>query len=161
MKTIISAIILCVIFGGLAFGQSSYHKFYSDHKDMQGVESFEMSSSLLHFLLKKEDKTTANALKRVGKVTFFVADSASPEMMDELRYSLPGNVYKDVMQIRDGKSTVCFKVRESERDIEEVLMTVTDTNSLVVMCISGSFSHNEVNNLIHSIDVDNTRNTYQ
>lgn len=155
MKTIVSIIILYFASCNLILSQSSYDRFYEKHKDEEGIKSLDMSPSVLKFFLNKKDKDTREALNKVRNITVFSADSASQKLIDDLKFNLTGSAYKDIMQIKDGKSTVSFKMKGSSRNIEEILMTVVDTNSLFVLCISGNFNYPEAKGLAGSINAEN------
>jgi hypothetical protein len=137
-------------------GQSSYSQFFDKNKNIKGVESFTISTSLFRFFLDSDEQELKDMLKKLDEVSFLIADAASPTLAIELEKTLPEKEYKELMVIKDGSSTVRFKAKEKSDKVDEIVMIVTEPNSLVVMCIKCNITFKEARTLASSVNVNQT-----
>ena len=161
MKSILLTLLMFISICNTTFGQNNYTKFYNKYEHTKGVESFEISPFFLRFLLTKDDADIKMVLNKINKISFFISDSTTPEIKNELIKNLPKPIYQDLIEIKDGNSKVLFKIKTSEKKITELLMVVSDNKSLVVMCLKGKFSIKDAKSLANSININNTVNTRQ
>lgn len=155
MKTILYLVLLTALFPRDSAGQNSpeYNKFYKSLKNEEGIVTFKIPPGLLTLFIEKEEKELKDLMKKVDDISLFIADPVSPFIFKELEKNLPDKLYHDIMVIRDGPSTINFKARESKSGFNEIIMSVEDKGALVVLCISGTFDHNDANFLARSMKV--------
>ncbi len=156
MRTLLTTLLLQLIICSFTMGQSSYSQFFDKNKNIKGVESFTISTSLFRFFLDSDEQELKDMLKKLDEVSFLIADAASPTLAIELEKTLPEKEYKELMVIKNGTSTVRFKAKEKSNKVDEVVMIVTEPNSLVVMCIKCNITFNEAKALASSVNVNQT-----
>ncbi len=161
MKIIISflAVVLlssCAISKG---GEASYRNFYKKYKKTEGIVSFKIPMGLARIFVDNDDKEAKEFLKKADDVSFFIAEEKNNILFSELKNYLPIDVYKDIMVIRDGASTITFKVKDTDNTIEEIIMTVQETDSFVVMCVTGDFDLEDAKAFTKSVDIKEVINT--
>lgn len=147
---IICAIQFSLLFQGLA--QSNYQQFYNQYGDAEGVVTLSIPTMLVKLMLDEEERAEAGPLfDKVDKISFLAADDTSQEVLNKFKKSMPSASYKDLMEMKDGGSTVLFKVKEVGDGIEELLMTGEDDGSFFVLCLIGSFTWEDASELARSI----------
>jgi hypothetical protein len=156
MKTLLIAILLQLIICSFTLGQSSYSQFFDKNKNTHGVESFTISTSLFRFFLDSDEQELKDLLNKLDEVSFFIADSTTPALASELEKTLPEKEYKELMVVKNGASTVRFKAKEKSDKVNEVVMIVTEPNSLVVMCIKCDITFKEAKALASSVNINQT-----
>ncbi len=140
MKTIKLSALFLLLISGTMMAQNNYQDFYKKNKRNEGVETFSLNPSLFRLMLSKEDQELKDWLKKVDNVSFFVADYATEDLRKELNRSLHPKIYNDLMVVKEGSSTVVFKIKENKDIIEEVVMIATEGDELTVMCLTGWFT---------------------
>ena len=155
MKAILYLVLLTVVFPRDSAGQKSieYNTFYHAFKNEKNIVTFKIPPGLLTLFVEKEEKELKDLMKKVDDISLFIADPVSPFISKELEKNLPAGLYQDIMIINDGPSTIKFKARESKDGFKEIILSVSDPGSLVIICISGTFDHNDANYLARSMKV--------
>jgi hypothetical protein len=154
MKTILVTVLLQLALFAFAFGQSSYSRFFETNRNAVGVESFTISTSLFRFLLDSDEQELKDLLKKLDEVSFFISDNPTPFLISDLSTTLPEKEYKEFMVVKNGTSTVRFKAKEKSDKVDEVIMIVTEPNSLVVMCIKCNITFKEARALASSVNTN-------
>lgn len=157
MKNIVFAIALQLLCLNMAVAQNDYDRFYRKYKQEEGVVTFRIPVSLIRLVVDDEDEDLDELFDKVDDVSFFAADDARSELVKGLKQNLPESTYKDMMEIKDGSSTILFKAKEAKDGLEEILMTIEDRESIFVMCITGNFTFEEAKYFIKSVNVDRAR----
>lgn len=156
MKTLIS-LLLIIALNACASSYSNtpdYQQFYKAYKNSDGVVSFSIPTGFAGLFIDKDDADIKEFLKNFDDVSFFISEDGNKKLFPELVKHLPKNTYSTIMEIKDGSSTVTFKAKEKDGKIDEIIMTVDETDSFVVMCISGSFTMEDAKKITKSINVD-------
>lgn len=156
MKTLIS-LFLIIALNACASSYSNtpdYQQFYKTYRSNEGVVSFSFPTGLAGLFMDKDDADVKAFLKKFDEVSFFISEDGNKKLFPELNKHLPKSTYSTIMEIKDGSSTVTFKAKEHDGAIDEIIMTVDETDSFVVMCISGSFTMEDAKKITKSINVD-------
>ncbi len=149
----------CVFSSG-KINTDGYMEFYNSHKDGEGVVSFSIPAGLVGFVVRHNAEEDVDELvDKMQKVNFFIAEDADKELVKDLKKSLSESDYKDIMKVKDGRSTVVFKIRESKEYCDELLMMVQDEEDVFVMCICGGFTVHDAKKLAKSINIEDAVKT--
>ncbi len=149
-------IVVCssCVFSTRNLNTDGYMEFYNSHKGGEGVVSFSIPAGLVGFVVRHNAEEDVDELvNKMQRVNFFIADDADKELVKDLKKSLSESKYKDIMQVKDGRSNVVFKIRESEENCDELLMMVQDEEDVFVMCICGGFTVYDAKKLAKSINI--------
>jgi hypothetical protein len=130
-----------------------YERFYNTYGRTEGVINFRIPKLFLQAFIEQEDQDTKDFMNKIDDISLFITDESRAGLLPELKKHLPESTYHDVMIIRDGASVITIKVRGKEPGIDEFLMVVEEENSFVVLFMSGKFSHDDITELAHSIDM--------
>ncbi len=134
--------------------KDGYTMFYNHYNDFDEVITFKLSGSFANMFIEGDDVESAEFMEKMEKISFLIADNVSKEMIVDLNKAMPAAKYKTMMEIKDGGSEVIFFAREDGTAITEILMTVVDDDSLVVMCIYGDFTEKDAKHIAKSINKD-------
>lgn len=158
-KLIILFVVQLMACSAVMSQKKDYNDFFKEYRSQDGVVSFSISSSIFKFMLDDDEEKDEDVLSRVGDVSFIVSDEEGPDLTDVIDDYLPKRRYHDMMLIKDGKSVVSFKARESKNGVSEIIMTVKEPKNLFVMCIAGDFTEEEAKSLIKAVDIDKAKNS--
>ena len=136
-----------------------YVDFYNTYSHSNDVMNFKIPVLFLSAFLDKDDEELKVLLKKVNDISIFIAGESRHDLYPELYYHLPDIYYHDVMIIKDGAEKVTFKVKETEKGFEELLMIVEDKDELVIMCMEGRFTKADVKEITESINIEAATNT--
>ena len=137
--------------------EKSIQNFYKKYKDKVECTSLSFSPALLNLLLiGHEDKDLRQFLKEVDEVKILVFENIKdPGKMfkEELNRDYLPNYFEDLMIIKDGSSNIEFKIAKNGGIYSEFLMSVCDSNSLVLLYIDGKIDLKTINKLSSAINV--------
>jgi hypothetical protein len=156
MKTLLITLLIQLTICSFAVGQSGFSRFFDQHKNDQGVENFTISTSIFRFFLDSNEQELKDLLAKLDEISFFIANTSTPSLTNDFEKSLPEKEYKELMIVKNGTSTVRFKAKEKSDRVDEVVMVVTEPNSLVAMCIKCNITFAEAKKLASSINVNQT-----
>ena len=151
-KLIILTFLHIVLCSSVSYAQKDFQRFYNEHRNDTGVQSFDVSTSLFRFLFKNQDPDS-HILNNISRVSLFMSDSATPDLKRSLYAHLPQRMYKDLMEIQTERSGVRFIIRETREGIEELLFIADEDNSLFVLSITGFMTFEEAAALAGSVDL--------
>lgn len=138
------------------FAWQDYDQFYNEHKNETGVLSFRIPTDLLKVFVD-EDEDLDGILNKVDQVSFFISDERAVELMKDLRANLSEGTYKDMIEMKDGGSTIRLKAKEAADGLEELIISVEDEDSLFVLCVKGVFSFEDARRFTKSINTERMR----
>ena len=139
--------------------QKNFDSFYHAYKNYDGMESFELSTSLFRFFINDENREDIDELtNKVHRVNFLIGDSIDIDLTSVLKKHLPSKRYKDLMKIQDGESTIEFKALEKKGRIKEIVIAILDEESIFAMSITGDFKKSEAKSLAKSINLNKAQN---
>lgn len=154
MKTL-SVIISLFIMMGCSTSQvvnKDFNSFYNKYEDDEGVLSFKISKNLAKMVVQDEDAETENFIKKMEKVSFFIAEQNTSRYSHVIENYLPGSVYNDLMIIKDDGSIVVFKMKELKNGhINEIVMTVLSPESFVAVSFAGDFTLDDAKKMTKSV----------
>lgn len=153
MKNILTVILIFLCFGCASSQdmKKDFAAFYDKYQDASGVKCFEINCNLGEFI--KEDGNNSDLLKKMTGLRFFIAEKNNDNFAQKIANYLPGSVYHDLMVVKEDGSTVVFKIREVQnKDIKEIVMTVSKPDSFVAISFSGHFTYDEAERMSKSID---------
>ncbi len=104
--------------------------------------------------MDNKDEKWKNAIDKLDDISFLIVNKDPERMKDELVKFLPNKSYKNMMEIKDGDTTVEFMIKGDDEYIDELLMITSDEKSLLVMCITGHLSYEEAKALSGSININ-------
>jgi len=161
MKTTLTIFLLALI-GSCATSQQTnknFATFYSQYQDDEGVKSFEIPCFLAKKLFNDNDNNSDHLIKKITKLRFFISENDNGKYGNRIKYYLPNSDYHDLMVVKSNGNAVVFKIKELKNgDIKEVVMTITEPDSFVAVCFTGSFTMNDVKKMTNSIHSDNCAN---
>ena len=152
-KLIFLGTLLIILSVSFTYAQKDFQRFYNEHRNDTGVQSFDVSTSLFRFLLRNQDPDS-HILNNISRVSLFMSDSATPDLKRSLYAHLPQRMYKDLMEIQTERSGVRFIIRETREGIEELLFIADEDKSLFVLSITGFMTFEEAAALAGSVDLD-------
>lgn len=156
MKKIIWLFVINLLCISSLSAWQDYDRFYRDHKNEAGVFSFSVPVSLLQVFLEDEPELD-DVLSKVDRVSFLVSDENATELTRELNRELAESQYKDMIQMKDGTSTIRLKGKDDGEGLEEIIFSVEDEGALVVICVKGLFTYDDARELARSINTDRVR----
>ena len=131
-----------------------YKTFYNQYSDSASTITFKVPGLFASMIIDKEDKELKDLVKKIDNISFFVASETSKHMIVDLNKNVPEELYKHVMEIRDGETEIIFFARDNGEMIEEILMTVHEPNELVIMCIYGDFTREDAKKIAKAINTE-------
>lgn len=155
-------LLIALLFGlGMSVAaQQDFDTFYKAHKNDSGVEGFSVPGLFIKYMLRNSDEPEMEALvKKMNGVSFLIADTEASELKQALSENLPEAQYKDMMEVKDGTTTILFKAKEGKKGIEEIVLTIDEPESFFVMGIEGKFTTEDAKQLIQSVNVNESKNT--
>lgn len=158
MKKYIINLLLLILTSSVVIAQKGYNAFYKMYELDKQVGCFKISPGIFKFMMDKESEDYAEHLiHKMREVSFLSVDNPNTKMLSEFTKNTPKRHYKNLMEIKDGESTIVFKAFESGREIHEVLLTVQSDHSLFVMCITGDFDKSDAKKIIKAVDINKAK----
>lgn len=153
MKTILLSILLLAGIGTYGQENRDYSTFYKTHRGTEGIVTFSLPPGLIQLVIDGEDEEKLrDLLDKTDKISFLISENGGHDLKESFVKHVPEKIYKDIMIIRDGSSTIAFKAKENHQRIEEIIMAVDEANSLTVMCWKGNFTMEDAKRFTKSID---------
>ena len=152
-------IISLLLTGFVACGNSQetnndFTEFYQAYKNTDGVVAFELPMFLAKMVIDKDEEELKEFVKKTDDIRFFISDKSNVALYRELKNYLPNGVYNDLMIVKNGSSTVTFKIRERKNKIREILMTVMEDSSFVAISFTGDFTIEDAKKMAKSVKTD-------
>lgn len=132
-----------------------YFKFYNQQRKASNTVSFKIPASFASiFFDKHEDKEIKDFLKELDDLSFLIIDKVTDAVILDLNESMPEELYKQLMIVRDGDTEISFMVRDNGEFVQELIMTVVEPEELVILCFTGEISRENAKKLAKSINVN-------
>ncbi len=156
MRFLILSILLTSFFacGNSQDNNNDFTEFYRANKNKEGVVAFELPMFLAKMVIDKDEEELKQFMKKTDDIRFFIAESSNTALYRKLKNHLSPDIYHDLMIIKDGGSTVTFKIRENKNEIREILMTVVEDSSFVAISFTGKFTIEDAKNMAKSVKTD-------
>lgn len=133
---------------------NNFTEFYHTYKNADGVVAFELPMFLVKMVIDNDEEELEHFIKKTDDIRFFISEKGNRALFHQFENHLPKDIYHDLMIIKDGSSTVTFKIRERKNRIREILMTVTEDSAFVVISFTGNFTIEDAKKLTKSIKMD-------
>ena len=128
--------------------------FYRNYKNTDGVIAFNLPTFLVKAIVDDSDEELEKFVKKTDDIRFFISEKNNNSLYRKLNSHLPQSTYHDLMVIKDGSSTVTFKIREHKNKIQEILMMANGDSSFVAISFTGDFTIDDAKRLAKSIKTD-------
>jgi len=133
---------------------NDFTEFYKANKNTEGVVAFELPMFLAKMVIDKDEEELKEFMKKTDDIRFFISDKSNTTLYRKLENHLSPNVYNDLMIIKEGGSTVTFKIRENKNKIREILLTVVEDSSFVAISFTGEFTIEDAKKMAKSVKTD-------
>ena len=145
--------------------ENSAKDFFEKYEGKEGFYSFGLPPALIGIFLDKEEeeqKKLWELLKEMKKIKIFLFDESSTpykkeNILKELEDFLLVNSFENLLVINDGGELVKVKIKESDGIVKEILILVSDNDSLLSLSLIGKMDLNRVAELTKSISIDGLR----
>lgn len=143
--------------------ESQLDAFFNKYSGKEGYTSVYITKYMFELFKKvnnaQEDKEFKEAVSHLNSIKLLTVDSLTNakthfQFRKELLSVLPKNVYKELMVVKDGKSTVTFLIREENSKISEFVMTVDNPSSPLLIYLQGDITLNKISKLSKTMDVN-------
>jgi hypothetical protein len=160
MKRLILILVAFMAFKCMA-QESSLNTIFDKYSGKDGYTSIYITSYMFELLASVDDSNDPelqNAAKGIESIKMITINGETGNDKKEAFYnevlnSLPNNVYKDFMIVKDGQQEVYFKIHEKDKVITELVMLVKDVNEPLLMFIEGKIDLKTLAKLSKSVDV--------
>jgi hypothetical protein len=141
MRLISIIFILSFLLAGSLNAQDykSFKDFYKSNKDREGITSLKLPLSCVKSFIETDDDETDEILKKTKSVSIITADFKDEKLIKDLKNNLPGDLYKLLMVVKEGKETVSVKAKQTDKKVEEILLIVEEADSFTVLCVEGDY----------------------
>ena len=140
--------------GSAQKNNNDFTEFYQAHKNTDGVVAFELPMFLAKMVIDKDEEELREFVKKTDDIRFFISDKSNTVLYTELENHLPERVYNDLIIVKNGSSTITFKIRERKNRIREILMTVKEDSSFVAISFTGNFTIEDAKKIAKSVKTD-------
>ena len=156
MRFLILSILLTSFFacGNSQDNNKDFTEFYCVNKNKEGVVAFELPMFLAKMIIDKDEEELKQFMKKTDDIRFFIAENSNTDLYRKLESHLSPDIYHDLIIIKDGGSTVTFKIRENKNKIREILMTVVEDSSFVAISFTGKFTIEDAKKMAKSVKTD-------
>ena len=156
MRTIIIALLLTSIMacGNSQENNNDFTDFYHSNKNTEGVVAFKLPMFLAKMVIDKDEEELKQFMKNTDDIRFFISDKSNTSLYLTLKNHLSPSIYNDLMIIKEGGSTVTFKIREHRNKIREILMTIVEDSSFVAISFTGEFTIEDAKKIAKSVKTD-------
>jgi hypothetical protein len=159
MKTLLIIILIAAIAGRATSQEATkdFSTFYNKYQDDAGVKSFEIKCNMGNFLEDDENGKNDELFSRPTRFRIFISEKDNGNYAAKVKYYLSGKNYHDLMISKNNGSTVIFKIKElPDKDLKEIVMTISKPESFVAMSFTGKFTFEEAQKMSSSIKSDNS-----
>lgn len=153
MKYLINIMALMLLSSLQMQAQSkSVNSFYKKYKKEAEARNIKINSFIIDVSRSFMDDETSNILKKFSKVQLLVIDDSkivNPSDLTHLLKSVKKEQFEDLINIRDGLSSVQILVRDSKKGITDLLLVVQDQeeDDFVLLSIQGLFKYEDLKDL--------------
>lgn len=144
----------------LSAQESPLNEFFDTYSGKEGYTSITISNFMFQLFSKvasendKEFSEVTSKLESIKLLTIDSVENTKVKFYEELVKHLPGELYKELMVIKDGNETVRFLIRESKDKISEFVMTVDGAGEAVVIFLEGDIDLNQISKLSSTMNIE-------
>ncbi len=135
-------------------------QFYQAHKKRPGVTNFQLpgwavwlTGGIVYNSTKNEEtKAALRIARKVGKLRLMASEGARPiptEQINQFMGNIKQNGYEDLLQVKDGSSTVNILARDRRNKIRNLLLLVSDEDGFVFIDLKSRIKYDEISDLIN------------
>jgi len=130
----------------------SVNGFYKKYKKEAKARNIKLNSFIIDISRSFMDEEASNILKKFSKVRLLVIEDSkivNPTDLTQLMKSVKNEKFEDLINIRDGQSSVQILVRDSKKGITDLLLVVQDQeeDDFVLLSIQGLFKYEDLKDL--------------
>jgi len=138
------------------------NNFFESHSGKEGFTSIYITKYMFDLFAKvsndKEQEEFAEISSKLNTIKILTNESDSEQNKPinftvELLNSLPKEVYKELMVIKDGGEKIQFLINEKNNKIKEFLMIVTGEDENVLIILDGDINLKEISKLSTTMNV--------
>ena len=128
---------------------------FSDRADVTHIS---FPPSLFSFMLGKDDADLKRFLRKIRTMNIYTCDgnvAQTSDLKSDISRSLNADAYEDLMVIRDGSDNLEIKVQKDGDDVSEVVVFITDAESLMVLQLEGSIEMKSIARFVRQVRKNN------
>ncbi|MDR1382006.1 MAG: DUF4252 domain-containing protein [Tannerella sp.] len=150
-KTLLLA--ACLLCCGIACAQeSAMNRLFDKYGKDENVVVISISKAMFKLIpdnvsISKDHVDIKSIVNKIESMRLITTSNTAlgKKIDDEIRELVDRDgKYEELMRIRDGKSAVTFCVRKNGELIGELIMLIDEEKEFVVICIAGSFTLEEI-----------------
>ena len=133
---------------------SHFHRIMEHYRDQPEVSNISFPPSVFSYLLGKDDADLKHFLRQLHSLNIYTCDKGKTDLSDmkaDISKSLSADAYEDLMVVNDGTDHFEIKMRKEDDQIREMVIFVTDAESLVVLHLEGNIDLKCAMRLTHQI----------
>ena len=157
---LLSSAVLSAPFVSEAKG-GGFPDFYNKYKEREDFVSMSIKPGLLRLFVGGDDRDLRQLMKHIKQLKMLIYDT-NPDSVryfsNELNDNFLSGRYDDLLVVKDGGDNVTFKVHMKDKRISELIMLVSDQESLVVLYLQGNIDLGEVKELSKSVNIKGISN---
>jgi hypothetical protein len=149
MKTIAITFMIQLLMCSCLPAQNNFNTYYNKYKDTPGVISDKHPVQTDGIEIKGNTGDNFwTFYKKFEEIGYIIAENPGAGLLNEMKTGLPLKGYRDLGKI-DKKYGVRFRELHGGRN--EILMIDSSSESIAVICITGTFSYHEVESNFNSL----------
>jgi len=147
MRRQLHLLVLLLSLTSSSFARTSFDDMYHGIRYKEDYVSFTLPAWSLNWILR-DDEQVKEAFAGLNRVRFIVSERHDQALHNALNAFLHNPDYTTLMEIKEGKSKIVFKVRDTPKCIREIVMIVRDGNDIVAINMKGRFKTEDLQPLI-------------
>jgi len=153
MRILVLSLILISALSCFAQESDSYASFHRAYKNKEGVTSLSLPAGLVRLFIDQQEEQELNRLfKKADRISFLVSEANQHDLSGAYKRYISGPVYKEIMVLNEGPSTLTFSAKEENGIIKELIMSAQEPGNFSVMCLEGNFSKEDMQHFGKQID---------
>ena len=140
MKTIINIVFIALITVSCSAREKNFRTFYRNHKSDDGVLNLNIPPQLARIFIPDEEILIKDFLKETSSLRLLIKQESDTELASELSSMLSSSDYKDLIFVKDGSEFVRICAKMNKDKIQEIIITVNDSDNFVAVQLKGNYS---------------------
>ncbi len=144
-------IISLAIFSSTLFAQKSVKRFYNKYKHSENVTNVKvqgwMIKSVLKFVEEFEGEDIVKKVKKLRVLSMENGNSVSKKDLNKLIKGVKEENFEDLMTVREGSTNIRFLVRDSDENIKNLLVIVSEAEEFILISIECDLKWKDLKNI--------------
>lgn len=143
----------------------SINKFYRKYKYKKHARNISLPGWLIRMgagiakqhVEDEEEKLALAFAKKIRKAKFMLmeeGDKVKPKDIAKLMKGLKKESFDDLLQIRDGKTTINMMIRDEGETIRNLFVLVKEPDELIMLSLKTKFTMKDINQLLETMEVE-------